>query len=515
MVVAPQSSNAVVFVPGIESLLVAVNGDLKVFGGSNRVAKTDEYLTEFKGEGHVLLGVSGGMAQELFIRHADEGMSVHRIPINTLYRMTGLHPKAEASDRARAIAQAWAMDPQAFYPLEPLDKDIAWLRILCRSRLAEQNTLRKPVQLQWHGLLRGLRFLLPRAVEGLVETIREFAKGKWRKKETREKVTEGLRQLEAAVGGEANLIYKITGHYANPEFVIALVESEERLEGYIMELLKGVPIWKCLKPPKDSVLPAVLGLGPSLGGAIVAEIGDIRRFPSAVNLRSYARYGLAWDEDEQAWVFPRRVRGQVAPWNNYLSQAVWLWTTDQLHRYESQWRDYYYWRKAKEMQRHSDVVVGAVPDRQGNIRTVYRYTLQHLDRRAKRATGSLLLEYIFHMWWTLERGYDPEEWYLAPYVWFAPEGKEDLRAFDSPFQGSAEWERLRTGRDQWSRLYRTVERAMRDGNQRVRVSPPRYPTIFSRVRRELTDEGLFDYMMVERKRRARVQPEEGNEEEEE
>jgi len=146
------------------------------------------------------------------------------------------------------------------------------------------------------------------------------------------------------------------------------------------------------------VLPEVKGLGPSLGGSLIGEILDIKRFPTPLHLRSYARYGL--DAEGR---FPRRRKGEVAPWNDYLHRAVWLWSTDQLARYDHVFRDVYYHYKWREMQAH--------PEPMKTETGKSKYTLGHLDKRAKRKTGSALLNYVWGLWTAGANGQDVDLWF--------------------------------------------------------------------------------------------------------
>lgn len=324
-----------------------------------------EWLENQK-EKPTVLGIMGGPGQSLFVRAAQLGLEVRRIPMYRLQEVAGIEPKASALNRAKAILQAWAEQRDAFYPLQELEPDIALVRTLTRVRISIQEVFRKPAQLQFQAAWRDLELLMPEGKE----------------------------------------LIDLKTFFANPKFIEVAKEDEEELERKVGLLVKKHSLWPYLHPRKDSPLPQIKGLGACLGGSILAEIGDIRRFPSGADLRGYARFGLTKEGQ-----FPHRKKGEVAPWNRYLNRAVWLWSTDQMPRWEHPWRQLYFWKKARELKAHPGVIPSQVKDRQGRQRAVYLFSLKHLDSRAKRWVGSQLLNYLFDLWSVVEQGQDPEVWY--------------------------------------------------------------------------------------------------------
>lgn len=337
---------------------------------SSRTISGTDKLLEFL-EQHppsMVLGVMGGPSQNLFVRASQLDHAVCRIPWFTLQRLSGLDKGKPAEERAQALLRAWETTPAAFYALGEFDERMFRLRELTRVRLTIQQVYRIPAELQYQATFRDLEPLLP---EG--------------------KKFEAIRTV-----------------FAQPQMIAGAKADEKVLESQITSLTKGMDIWGWLHPEDGSALPAVKGLGPSLGGSLIGEIGDIRRFPSASHLRSYARFSLTADGQ-----FPRRQRGMVASWNRYLDRAVWLWSTDQMPRWRGTvWRDLYDWKKAMEMQAHPEPVAELVERKDGGVSTVYRYTLGHLDARAKRWVGSQLLEYLYELWTAGNAG-DPEIWYAG------------------------------------------------------------------------------------------------------
>lgn len=349
-----------VLVPSKEGRYVLQNGSApETFGDS-------EVLLEHLGQldPGELLGLMGGTGQAVFVRAQQLGWSVKRIPWHRLEQVIGNSVAgASEAERAAQLAAAWQQDPDAFYLAHEPDERIYLIRELTRVRLAIQETYRKPAQLQYQAVYRELAPLLP----------------------------------------EEGRLVRIRTTFADSAMIAGAKQDEQALEAQIKHLVAGLSIWEALHPAKDGVLPRVLGLGPSLGGSLIGEIGDIRRFERPENLRAYARFHVNGEGG-----FPRRRRGEVANWNKYLNRAVWLWSSDQVARYDHIWRQLYLWHKAHELRQHPEAE--RRPKADGNGTAAY-YTLGHLDKRAKRRVGSKLLEYVFDLWWAIARGEDPEAWY--------------------------------------------------------------------------------------------------------
>ncbi len=336
-------------------------------------------LRFFESTNLTILALMGGKGQAQFVRAHRLGRDVRRIPHHRLTRLVGPLAGSGPNIWAAAIDAASEMDPEAFYAVGDIDGDIAEIRQLTRLRLSVQETFRKPADLMFQAAARDL-----------------------------EPVSE---DDEAAVA--------LKRFYANSAMIAGAKADEKDLELRIDRLLKRVPIWRYLKPPKGSSLPVVAGLGPSLGGSLIGEIEDIHRFNSSSALRAYARFGLVGGNPDTGELphFPRRRRGEVSNWNSNLHRAVWLWTSGQITMRESVWREAYYWYKALELEKHPEVEQVLKFRRNGETGeeepagTASKFSLGHLDKRARRLVGSLMLEYVYELWTTLDDGKDVEQWY--------------------------------------------------------------------------------------------------------
>lgn len=371
------------------------------------VQKRLQFFQELAGKDVVLCGIMGGLGQALFLRAADLKLNVARIPMYRLQDATGIQPKSNAEDYATAVAKARREHEDFFYPISSVNPRLALVRELTRERLGIQD-LRKPMQLRLYAALREVRYVLPSEAERTIELIEQSAKKLFENRSLGKQIEEALRRLEELLPkDEGQRILGVIKHYANPRFILGAKEDEESLESGITKQLERLPIWEVLHRNSASALPPLKGLGPAIGGSIVSETADIRRFPSSKDYRSYARFGLVDGK------FPRRQAGVEFSINVYLNRAVWLWSTDQVARYDHPWKALYMWQKAVECQRHPDVVPREVIDKKGRKRTIYDYSLKHLDSRAKRWVGSQLLTYIYELWTKLENGVDVEDWYRA------------------------------------------------------------------------------------------------------
>jgi len=324
--------------------------------------------------------------------------------------ITALEPKASIQDRAVALHLSWGEKPELFYPLQELDQTVVMIRELTRQRLNIQE-FRKMATLQLHAALRALNFILPEEATSLVELIDKGLKDQFKKPELREQIDAEFKKLGTAIqlnDFQQARLFAIRNFFSNPGFVLGAKKDEQELEKQITKLLQHFSIWQWLSPGKDSALPPIKGFGPAVGGSVISEIGDIRRFATPEALRAYARFHV-----NQEGQFPYRKAGEFSPWNRYLNRAVWLWIDDQMPRYDHPWRLLYDWKKAKELQAHPEVQPRTITDKRGRTRTVYNYTLKHLDMRAKRWTGSQILNYLWGLWQEIavEPGRDPRAWY--------------------------------------------------------------------------------------------------------
>ncbi|MCC7543501.1 hypothetical protein IT415_02220 [bacterium] len=318
-------------------------------------------------ESPTILGYLGGPGQYFLIRLRQEcAHPTYRVPFHALNEHMGdAAVGADVQTRTEMLVDCFMQAPEVFYEMGELDFDIFYAREFARARLAVQDH-RKRAQLQYMAAERDL-------------------------------------ELALGIAYQASKARKIL---SNPGMISGAKADEKALEAQIVKCLGRIVIYDLLR--NHPVLPQVKGLGPALGGGIIGEILDIRRFSTPQQLRAYARYTQGREGG-----IPRRRRGEVANWSDKLHRPVWLWSTDQVTRYDHVWRDVYRSFKLDEFLTHPEIEVVVRQDAQGRDKKVRRFTAGHLNRRAQRRVGSALLEYVHALWWAVARGDDPVAWYQA------------------------------------------------------------------------------------------------------
>lgn len=87
----------------------------------------------------------------------------------------------------------------------------------------------------------------------------------------------------------------------------------EQLEKQTMKAMEGM-LWE--EPIYNLYLSRIKGIGPSIGAALISEIGDPGRFPTVSSLWAYC--GLHVKDGEA----PKKRRGQKANWNQKLKMFL-------------------------------------------------------------------------------------------------------------------------------------------------------------------------------------------------
>lgn len=149
---------------------------------------------------------------------------------------------------------------------------------------------------------------------------------------------------------------------------------------------------------------AIKGLGGgSLAAQLFALVDDIGRSPSISSLWRYAGQAVFDGKAE------RHVKGKTSHFNTKLKTVCWL-ISDQFIRQQTPfYSDIYYDYKAKQREKHPEVV--EVKKKSKNGKTIFLYTDDHLHARARRVAVKMFLS---HWWvtWRTEEGLPVS----APYV---------------------------------------------------------------------------------------------------
>lgn len=296
------------------------------------------FVQAFK-PGDELFSEMGGSSDNICAAVAARGCAVWRIPtfeLKHLREEMGLGK----DQTAQALHRLAVRDPHQFYPMRESDLKILQLRVRTRGYIMVQRDVRIKTQLRLLALQRDERL-----VEALPEATRDD-------------------QKKYLLG--------------NPIFKGAQ-EFEDQLKREVGELLKGIPVY-------GAVFANIKGIGPLIAGALIAEMGDIRRFRSAAALKAYAGYHLS-----DAGTRP--VRGQEH-WNANLKQAVFKAVESFEKQKGSPWQELMATRKAYEKAQHPDKE--RYEGKDGVMKT--RFNPGHHRNRAKRYVGQKFLVHIWTEW---------------------------------------------------------------------------------------------------------------------
>jgi len=99
---------------------------------------------------------------------------------------------------------------------------------------------------------------------------------------------------------------------------------------------------------------SVSGIGPILGAAIVGEVGDIGRFPSAKKLRAYAGLDASVYQSGEFEGSRARLSKRGSP---YLRRALWM-AANLIRQHDATFKDFYETKLAQG--KHPQVALGAV-----------------------------------------------------------------------------------------------------------------------------------------------------------
>jgi hypothetical protein len=187
---------------------------------------------------------------------------------------------------------------------------------------------------------------------------------------------------------------------ANNPILAALVKEEVEATRLLEKAVKGSRAWQVFEP--------IPGVGPAIAGALIASIGDIRRFETYQKLFAFAglhpltreggKFGKGDVRTSGDAIFPRRRRGQLSNWNQFAKQALFL-LGDQFNRQVKK-NTYWGWklRQNKIALRitHPEVVI----TEQGKK----RYTDGHIQKLAVWKTIRQFVRWLHRAWTNLENG---------------------------------------------------------------------------------------------------------------
>lgn len=318
------------------------------------MAQTEEIFGHLQ-EGDGFYAEMGGPNSAFLLRVLDKEVRIFRIPFARLGKgkLTketkedeGDKQEGRRKQRAIEIMELAKTQPELFYPLISPDRPILELQVIYYIWQGVMQNYRIPAQLRFQTMQRDAHWL-------------------WGEKRSRRE-----RRLLELFSDRRDIVY----------FQDVEKAALNQAEG----LLGKIPVWK-------DYLSGVYGIGPSLSTRLIAEIGDIRRFPKRDGFRHYA----AWHVMDGRAPFLRRKQvvenGETEEsdkrdtFSPGLKQAFWL-AGEQFVRSgeKSEYYKVYLKRKAQELTAGKNKM--------------------HAHSRAKRYAVSKFVEELWNQWWqVLER----------------------------------------------------------------------------------------------------------------
>lgn len=188
-------------------------------------------------------------------------------------------------------------------------------------------------------------------------------------------------------------------------------KEEERRVKKLIQSVKGTrDLWERIFEPVE-------GWGPMQAAKIIATVGDIRRFATAANFRSYCELRPKTKDDKGNPIhprlqFPRKRRGSVSKVSP-IRQAIFLLVDQANRRPDSFWGKKLLENKAKLRERHPQPVMMPSADpktgkdkidpRTGEPVLVKCYTDGHIHKMAIWKTAEQICNHIYEEWWEIAR----------------------------------------------------------------------------------------------------------------
>lgn len=185
--------------------------------------------------------------------------------------------------------------------------------------------------------------------------------------------------------------------HANSPILDALIKEEAVATKLLEQAVKASRPWALFEP--------IEGVGPAIAGALIASIGDVKRFPTYQKLMAFCglhpltrdgqKFGQGAVRENGDSIFPRRRRNQLSNWPNAPKQALFLLGDQFNRRPESYWGAKLIENKANLRVAHPEVVI-----QDGKK----RYTNGHIHKMAIWKTLRQFVRWMYRAWMNLENG---------------------------------------------------------------------------------------------------------------
>lgn len=278
--------------------------------------------------GDVIWAEMGAGAGNFLLGCVRQGAKVWRLPTNRIKSaMTAAGDERSLDQVTGEYLERFArQQPEIFYELTEQQTPIAEIAALASGYRNLQDDVRKP---------------LVQKAEAVVSEI-SLASGA-NDPTARKAVTE-------IVLGEL-FSPKFLATVKQPDLAGTLEAALKKIEiAFYKELdrkLKALPLFRAVFDP-------IKGCGPRIAGSIIGTIGDIRRFPTAANLKAYA--GLHHFENGSR---ARRKAGELYPVRQELKQACWdfFQQTWKWGKADSPWKAHFLKRVEYEQEKYQLMLI--------------------------------------------------------------------------------------------------------------------------------------------------------------
>lgn len=342
--------HAVTFAPVLPTFITHEDGQVvEIEGNSDKGIKEKREFLDSLGVGDRLVSLMGGAGTNYLIAAHLRGVEVLQVPIHPLLnRFRPDFKDVERNESGAVLLELLSQQPEAFYGMTPLSQETMRLSSMARELLAIMKT-RIQASNRFQAIIRDQQWLPP----------------------------DYLPEARLVVGQQR-------------QAVLADVEAiEKEFERLFQEQLGPTDFYQ-------QVFMPIPRLRYAIGARILAEVGDIRRFPGPRGLRSYAGKGL--DKDGKP---VKRRKGESAGFAPTFRSALHLFAEKGINMCSKGeiLKDLLDARKAVERAKFPEAAVG------------------HIHRKGQLYVQEEVLDTVWERWWRW-LGYD---------IWWDPHQSKLLK----------------------------------------------------------------------------------------
>ncbi len=359
------------------------------FGGKKSTSSGSEEFIGYQGlqANDTVLMILGGsgdpLAYAISRKGESVGFSLWRMPGWALKAIRGDKPSEQsARDQSELVTlvDSWKAKVGLFYQCDPVDRErievANYYKIFKEAQLARMGQASRTRQSLVGKIFMALDGLYP---EGVMKKV--------------------LKEFSVTIKG---LLFKGSRPV---EILLALDSAEKTAKTELEKSVTSSRYWQLFLP--------VVGIGPSIAGAFIAHIGDMRKFENEAKLWAFAGLhtlkanGTKFQQGDspQGGIMARRRKGQLSNWNPSIKQALFT-LGDQFNRRQ----DSYWGIKLRE---NKVLYRTKYPEVVRNEAGKMRYNDMHIHKMALWKTLRQFTRWMYREWTRLEN--DPN--YVVRQPW--------------------------------------------------------------------------------------------------